>query len=68
VRTIYEVFGKEYLRPSNEHGTTRLLHIAEQRGFSGMVGNLDSVLEVEKLSCILPWYILWSCERTNYYS
>lgn len=43
VRTIYEVFGKEYLRPSNEYDTTRLLHIAKQRGFSGMVGNLDSM-------------------------
>jgi hypothetical protein len=41
VRSICEVFGKEYLRAPNEDDTTRLLYIAEQRGFPSMLGSLD---------------------------
>jgi hypothetical protein len=41
VRAVCEVFGPEYLRPPNEYDTTRLLTIAEQRGFPGMLGSVD---------------------------
>jgi hypothetical protein len=41
VRAICEVFGKEYLRAPNEDDTTRLLNIAAQRGFPGMLGSID---------------------------
>jgi hypothetical protein len=41
VRAICEVFGKEYLRAPNEDDTTRLLNIAAQRGFPGILGSID---------------------------
>jgi hypothetical protein len=41
VRAICEVFGKEYLRAPNEDDTSRLLNIAEQCGFPGMLGSID---------------------------
>jgi hypothetical protein len=41
VKAVCEVFGKEYLRPPNENDTARLLNIAEQRGFPGMLGSID---------------------------
>jgi hypothetical protein len=34
-------FGKQYLRPPNENDTARLLNIAEQREFPGMLGSID---------------------------
>jgi hypothetical protein len=41
VKSICEVFGKEYLRAPNEDDTTRLLNIAEHRGFPSMLGSID---------------------------
>jgi hypothetical protein len=41
VRSACEMFGPEYLRPPNENDTTRLLAIAEQRGFPRMLGSVD---------------------------
>jgi hypothetical protein len=41
VRSIVNVFGKEYLRAPNTDDTARLLTIAEQRGFPGMLGSID---------------------------
>jgi hypothetical protein len=41
VRSICEIFGAEYLRSPNEEDTARLLNIAEQRGFPGMLGSID---------------------------
>jgi hypothetical protein len=41
VAAICEVFGNEYLRALNEDDTTRLLHIAENCGFPGMLGSID---------------------------
>jgi hypothetical protein len=41
VRSVCEVFGPEYLRSPNENDTNRLLAIAKQLGFSGMLGSID---------------------------
>jgi hypothetical protein len=41
VKAVCEVFGKECLRPPNENDTARLLNIAEQREFPGMLGSID---------------------------
>jgi hypothetical protein len=43
VKLVCEVFGPEYLRPPNENNTTRLLAIAEQCGFPGMLGSVDFI-------------------------
>jgi hypothetical protein len=41
VRSIIDVFSKEYLRAPNADDTARLLNIAEKRGFPGMLGSID---------------------------
>ncbi len=41
VRAIVEIFGDEYLRSPNQDDTNRLLAIGEQKGFPGMLGNID---------------------------
>ncbi|XP_023635151.1 uncharacterized protein LOC111829646 isoform X2 [Capsella rubella] len=38
---IVDLFGDEYLRRPTEEDLQRLLYIAEQRGFPGMVGSMD---------------------------
>lgn len=43
VKAAYEIFGKEYIRPPNEIDAGRLLNIAEQRGFPGMLGSIDCI-------------------------
>ncbi|KAK4737208.1 hypothetical protein R3W88_000905 [Solanum pinnatisectum] len=40
-RAIVEVFGERYLRSPTPNDVARLLHIGEQRGFTGMLGSLD---------------------------
>ncbi|KAL3628938.1 hypothetical protein CASFOL_027984 [Castilleja foliolosa] len=40
-RGVVSIFKGEYLRSPTEADTTRLLHVAEQRGFPGMLGSLD---------------------------
>ncbi|XP_042964787.1 uncharacterized protein LOC122299017 [Carya illinoinensis] len=39
--TIVSVFSDEYLRSPNANNITRLLAVAEQRGFPGMLGSID---------------------------
>jgi hypothetical protein len=41
VRAIVHLFRNEYLRAPNVDDTTRLLNIAECRGFPGMLGSID---------------------------
>jgi hypothetical protein len=41
-KAVIALFGEEYLRPSNENDTTRLLALGEDRGFPGMLGSIDS--------------------------
>ena len=38
---VVKVFAERYLRTPNANDVARLLHIGEQRGFSGMLGSLD---------------------------
>ena len=40
-KDIIEIFGEVYLRTPNENDTSRLLAIAEERGFPGMLGSID---------------------------
>jgi hypothetical protein len=40
-QTIVKVYGNEYLRKPNESDATRLLAVAEESGFPGMMGSLD---------------------------
>ena len=40
-RTIVEEYGDIYLREPNAHDIARLLEVAEQRGFPGMLGSID---------------------------
>ncbi|XP_020254065.1 uncharacterized protein LOC109831137 [Asparagus officinalis] len=40
-RAVVEVFAEQYLRSPNANDIARLLHIAKQRGFPGMLGSLD---------------------------
>ena len=39
--TLVNVFSDEYLRSPNAHDIVRLLAVAEQRGFPGMLGSID---------------------------
>jgi hypothetical protein len=41
VRAVCEVFDQKYLSPPNEDDRTRLLNIAERRGFPEMLGSID---------------------------
>jgi hypothetical protein len=38
---VVEIFEVEYLRSPNENDITRLLAIADERGFPGMIGSID---------------------------
>ena len=40
-RAIVEIFAEQYLRSPTASDIARLLHVGEQRGFSGMLGILD---------------------------
>ncbi|XP_074323699.1 uncharacterized protein LOC141660608 [Apium graveolens] len=40
-RGVVDIFESEYLRSPNETDITRLLCVAEYRGFPGMLGSLD---------------------------
>ena len=41
VRAVIVLFGEEYLRSPNENDTARLLALADDRGFSGMLESID---------------------------
>ena len=41
VKAIVEIFGNQYLRRPNSDDVARLLEVAEQRGFPGMLGSID---------------------------
>jgi hypothetical protein len=47
--TIVGIYGTTYLREPNADDIARLLHIAEQRGFPGMLGSID--------------WMHWECEK-----
>jgi hypothetical protein len=54
-RTIVEEYGDIYLREPNEQDIARLLAVAEQRGFPGMLGSIDCMhWEWEK--CPTAWH------------
>lgn len=54
-RTVVAIYRSTYLRPPNEVDIARLLNVAEQRGFPGMVGSIDCMhWEWEK--CPTSWH------------
>nr|XP_011465812.1 PREDICTED: uncharacterized protein LOC101310615 [Fragaria vesca subsp. vesca] len=55
VTTVVEVFGDEYLRSPNSDDLARLLTIGEQRGFPGMLGNIDCMHWTWK-NCPTAWH------------
>ena len=56
---IIHLFGDEYLRRSTPEDLERLLHIGEQRGFPGMVGNIDC-MHWEWKNCPTSWKGMYS--------
>jgi len=40
-RLVFELYAEEYLREPNEADIARLLSVAEERGFPGMIGSID---------------------------
>jgi hypothetical protein len=48
-RLFLRFFIKEYLRTLNKHDTTRLLNIAEQRGFPSMLGSMITCIGSERI-------------------
>lgn len=41
VTTIVQIFGEQYLRKPNSADINRLMEVAKQRGFPGMLGSID---------------------------
>jgi hypothetical protein len=58
-RAIISVFGEEYLREPNLEDTQRLLYINEKRGFPGMLGSIDCM--VEQLPFFMAGAVFRSC-------
>ena len=52
-RSIVHLFGLEFLRKPNAHDITSLLDVAQRRGFSGMLGSIDSMQAVELLEVLV---------------
>jgi hypothetical protein len=52
-RSIVHLFGPEFLRKPNAHDITSLLDVAQRRGFSGMLGSIDSMQAVELLEVLV---------------
>jgi hypothetical protein len=53
--TIVEEYCDIYFRESNEQDITRLLEVAEQRGFLGMLSNID-YMHWEWEKCPMAWH------------
>ena len=49
VTTIIDVFSEEYLRKPNNEDIARLLAHCERRGFSGILGSIDCIIESGKI-------------------
>jgi len=59
IKAIVEVFGDWYVRAPNEADICRLLSIGEQRGFPGMLGNIDCMhWKWEK--CPIAWHEMYT--------
>jgi hypothetical protein len=54
VGAVCEVSGQKYLRLPNEDDTSRLLNIAERRGFPRMLGSIDCMYWKWKI-CPTAW-------------
>jgi hypothetical protein len=57
--SVVELFKNEYLRSPTQNDTTRLLAIAEERGFSGMLGYIDCMHWKWK-NCLTAWHGMYS--------
>ncbi|XP_023734693.1 uncharacterized protein LOC111882548 [Lactuca sativa] len=54
IEGVISCFGKKYLRRPNEADLARLLHVREERGFSGMMGSIDCMHWTWK-NCPTAW-------------
>ncbi|XP_022018436.1 uncharacterized protein LOC110918428 isoform X1 [Helianthus annuus] len=57
--TIVSIFSSEYLRSPNTNDITRLLAVADQRGFPGMLGSIDCMHWKWK-NCPTAWKGMYS--------
>ncbi|XP_041016225.1 uncharacterized protein LOC121258750 [Juglans microcarpa x Juglans regia] len=58
--TIVSIFSDEYLRSPNANDIARLLAVGEQRGFPGMLRNIDCMHWKWK-NCPATWKSMYSC-------
>ena len=66
VKTVVDIFSKEYLRSSNNKDIARILADGERRGFPGMLGSIDCMHWKWK-NCSVAWkgqYSSYICEPT----
>ena len=56
VKSIVAMFGDEYLRAPNANDIARLVAVGEQRGFPGMLGNIDYMHRKWK-NCPREWKV-----------
>ena len=66
VKTVVDIFSKEYLRSPNNKDIARILADGERRGFPGMLGSIDCMHWKWK-NCSVAWkgqYSSYICEPT----
>ncbi|XP_074355919.1 uncharacterized protein LOC141695581 [Apium graveolens] len=59
VISIVQIFGEQYLRRPNNVDIQRLMEVAEQRGFPGMLGSIDCMHWRWK-NCPTAWHVAFS--------
>ncbi|XP_052190030.1 uncharacterized protein LOC127799854 [Diospyros lotus] len=59
VKAVVEVFGEQYLRRPNSIDIARLMTVAEQRGFPGMLGSIDC-MHWKWANCPTAWHGMYT--------